>query len=278
MRFEEDDSLIENGQLQEGKQVIDKSRRKFAKAGVAVPVILTLANRPAWGGGTGGVDECTISGFHSIGPNRTAYSGNIVTNPGPRPPKHYCDNPSQWPLSKCKPHSSKHETGGTLEGGSGCRRDRTAPNSWTSNRNDTQKGQWNLNAVWTKSTQAPKTKSELRSNGQNDYATLKRNEATYGYYIFSDTALGPTTNANKTLNDCIKELDQGTDIGLDNCMAWLFVNACDGKHVVGSSLSDVQACFQAVKTGGKYKVGAVDCSAQDIIDFCHHLIADGCTA
>lgn len=39
------------------------SRRRFTRAGVAAPIILTLANRPAFGA------ICTVSGFASFSPN-----------------------------------------------------------------------------------------------------------------------------------------------------------------------------------------------------------------
>jgi len=44
---------------------VDKSKRKFSKAGMAAPVIMTLANRPAWG--ASGRSMCAISGFDSLG-------------------------------------------------------------------------------------------------------------------------------------------------------------------------------------------------------------------
>ncbi len=42
---------------------IDKSKRKFSKVGVAAPVIMALANRPAWGNAN---TQCQISGFNSL--------------------------------------------------------------------------------------------------------------------------------------------------------------------------------------------------------------------
>jgi len=44
---------------------VDKSKRKFSKAGLAAPVIMTLANRPAWGAVERSM--CAISGFNSLG-------------------------------------------------------------------------------------------------------------------------------------------------------------------------------------------------------------------
>ncbi|NOQ14862.1 MAG: hypothetical protein GQ583_10365 [Methyloprofundus sp.] len=40
----------------------NKSRRSFAKAGIMAPVMISLANRPAWGGSV----RCTVSGFDSL--------------------------------------------------------------------------------------------------------------------------------------------------------------------------------------------------------------------
>jgi len=41
----------------------DQSRRSFAKAGIIAPVIMSLANRPAWGAVT---HRCNISGWASV--------------------------------------------------------------------------------------------------------------------------------------------------------------------------------------------------------------------
>jgi hypothetical protein len=51
-----------NPDSQQPEQKIDRSKRKLTQAGgLAVPAILTLANRPAWG-----TDICTPSGFDSV--------------------------------------------------------------------------------------------------------------------------------------------------------------------------------------------------------------------
>mgnify|MGYP000123054761 CR=1 FL=1 len=55
-----------------GSQIdIDKTKRKFSKAGLAVPVLMTLANRPAWGNAN---TQCQVSGFNSL-----AVVGNKVS-------------------------------------------------------------------------------------------------------------------------------------------------------------------------------------------------------
>jgi len=55
-----------------GSQVdVDKTKRKFSKAGLAVPVLMTLANRPAWGNAN---TQCQVSGFNSL-----AVVGNKVS-------------------------------------------------------------------------------------------------------------------------------------------------------------------------------------------------------
>lgn len=41
---------------------VSNSRRSFAKAGLIAPVMLSLANRPAWGASF----RCTVSGFDSL--------------------------------------------------------------------------------------------------------------------------------------------------------------------------------------------------------------------
>ncbi len=52
---------------------ISDSRRKFAKTGLIAPVILSLANRPAWGASF----RCTVSGFDSLA---TIGSGPALTD------------------------------------------------------------------------------------------------------------------------------------------------------------------------------------------------------
>lgn len=44
---------------------VDKSKRKFSKAGMAAPVIMTLTSQSA----LGVTNKCTISGFHSVTPS-----------------------------------------------------------------------------------------------------------------------------------------------------------------------------------------------------------------
>jgi len=50
---------------------VDKSKRKFSKAGIVAPVIMTLANRPAWGA----QNMCSISGFDSLNVQQNPISG-----------------------------------------------------------------------------------------------------------------------------------------------------------------------------------------------------------
>jgi len=64
-----------NKELQEPEKRVNKKRRSFTKAGVVAPVVLTLANRPAWGA----VSLCTVSGFQSVAAagGRDNYSGEV---------------------------------------------------------------------------------------------------------------------------------------------------------------------------------------------------------
>ena len=52
---------------------LNNSRRSFAKAGLIAPVMLSLANRPAWGASF----RCTVSGFDSLA---TIGSGPALTD------------------------------------------------------------------------------------------------------------------------------------------------------------------------------------------------------
>ncbi|WP_446810202.1 hypothetical protein ACH50O_00965 [Methylomonas sp. 2BW1-5-20] len=61
---EENSKLPEQHEQVSGAQLIDKTRRTFTKVGVVAPVIMTLANRPAWGSGT--KVDCQVSGFTSL--------------------------------------------------------------------------------------------------------------------------------------------------------------------------------------------------------------------
>jgi len=56
---------------------VDKSRRKFSKAGVVAPILITLANRPAWGNAN---SQCQISGFNSLAVIGNQVSG-VTYNP-----------------------------------------------------------------------------------------------------------------------------------------------------------------------------------------------------
>lgn len=52
------------------------TRRRFTRAGLAAPVILTLANRPAFGA------ICTVSGFTSYSPNNPSGVRHVVSGCG----------------------------------------------------------------------------------------------------------------------------------------------------------------------------------------------------
>lgn len=74
-----------------GKVVAGKrlTRRRFASAGFAAPIILTLANRPAFGA------VCTVSGFASTNPSGIARHGSDSC--GGRGPGHWTDE--NWPTA-----------------------------------------------------------------------------------------------------------------------------------------------------------------------------------
>ncbi len=57
-------------------QSVDKSRRSFSKRGLIAPVMLTLANRSAWGG----TNMCTQSGFTSFQAGVSAGAASNVKN------------------------------------------------------------------------------------------------------------------------------------------------------------------------------------------------------
>lgn len=65
----------------QSQRAVNRSRRAFAKLGAAAtPVIMTLANRPAWGSPQR--TKCTVSGFNSaaIGNNAVVFSGTVNIN------------------------------------------------------------------------------------------------------------------------------------------------------------------------------------------------------
>jgi hypothetical protein len=67
-----DSKIVESDESQNIRQPMDKSRRSFAKKSAAIaPVIMTLANRSAWGG----TNMCSQSGFQSF-----AAPGAVLSN------------------------------------------------------------------------------------------------------------------------------------------------------------------------------------------------------
>ena len=79
----ENNAVIKQNPTQDANQIIDKSRRSFAKAGVIAPVILTLASRPALGA------VCTTSGFVSATATTVSGSNNNVSSCGGLSPGYY---------------------------------------------------------------------------------------------------------------------------------------------------------------------------------------------
>jgi len=69
-----------NEELDKALQEVNTKRRSFTKVGAVAPVILTLANRPAWGGVR---TMCSVSGFDSAvvkNPTNQLFSGNVPVN------------------------------------------------------------------------------------------------------------------------------------------------------------------------------------------------------
>jgi len=83
-----------------GSQVdVDKTKRKFSKAGMAVPVLMTLANRPAWGNAN---TQCQVSGFNSLAVGGNKVSGVIYKSDescGARFDWAANGNRNNWPMS-----------------------------------------------------------------------------------------------------------------------------------------------------------------------------------
>jgi hypothetical protein len=73
---------------------VEKRRRFIKGAGIAAPVIMALANRPAFGA------VCTVSGFISVDPGNVSAQGHVVSVCGGRSPGKY-KNPyngsGSWP-------------------------------------------------------------------------------------------------------------------------------------------------------------------------------------
>lgn len=88
--------IVQSDESQTTEQMVDKSRRSFAKAGVIAPVIMTLNSKVALGTGNGGVPyHCTVSGKlsgnHSSHPD---WSEPCPTGCKAKDWKDYCDKDS----------------------------------------------------------------------------------------------------------------------------------------------------------------------------------------
>jgi len=85
----------------DSERSVDKSRRSFSKKGLIAPVIMTLANRSAWGARE--VDLCTQSGFTSFtaASSQTPVYNKRVFTPPPNSKNSYSNLPTdlknkQW--------------------------------------------------------------------------------------------------------------------------------------------------------------------------------------
>ena len=76
----------------ETKEADVEKRRRFIKgAGIAAPVIMALANRPAFGA------VCTVSGFISVDPGNLSAAGHVVASCGGKSPGYWKNNLGDWP-------------------------------------------------------------------------------------------------------------------------------------------------------------------------------------
>lgn len=253
-------TLPEHSEQSTENVAVDKSRRTFAKAGVVAPVIMTLANRSAWGGGK---RSCgTISGFQSY-----AKAGNVDPSgtgtyvpPTPNPPGHYCGpyTSGNWPISKpikCKPFTKYHENESPLEGGY-CLRDRLKSDRAPSTTSY-GKGKWRSRDTWD-STTGNSSESQYNGVGQYKHSSVKSMEDATTF-ITLESARNNGVADDRTLHDCIKDLGAG-NYTRDNCFAWLFVNACDDKHFIGTTPLDVRRCY-------------TDYDEDTVVEFCKHLLS-----
>ena len=72
---------------------VNSSRRRFGKAGLAAPVIMTLASRPVWGSGTG---KCSLSGDIMSG-NVSRHDDYDCTTGYGCTPGFWKNNTAAWP-------------------------------------------------------------------------------------------------------------------------------------------------------------------------------------
>jgi len=70
---------------------VEKRRRFIKGAGIAAPVIMALANRPAFGA------VCTVSGFISVDPGNVSAQGHVVSVCGGKLPSYWINNQDIWP-------------------------------------------------------------------------------------------------------------------------------------------------------------------------------------
>ncbi|ATG91234.1 hypothetical protein [Methylomonas koyamae] len=254
-------TLPEHSEQSTENVAVDKSRRTFAKAGVVAPVIMTLANRSAWGGGK---RSCgTISGFQSY-----AKAGNVDPSgtgtyvpPKPNPPSHYCGpgTAGNWPVSKpikCRPFTKYHENNTGLEGGY-CLRDRAVSDAVPA-KSSSRKGKWKTRDYWV-TTEGESTEYEYNKVAQYKHSAVRQLENATTF-ITLEYARNNGVPDDRSLHDCIKELNAGS-YTRDNCFAWLFVNACDDKNFIGTTPADVRRCYS-------------DYDEETVIQFCKHLISN----
>ena len=92
METEKNETIVPSGESH-SEHLINKSRRAVTKFGIASPVLMTLINRPAWGGSS--QLKCQVSGFSSIAVKGNNLSGtNNITSCGfiKCKPQHWKDN------------------------------------------------------------------------------------------------------------------------------------------------------------------------------------------
>lgn len=102
----ESNKVVKPDESQNSQQTVDQSRRSFAKVSAAVvPVMMTLANRSAWGG----TNICTQSGFASF-TNQNGRVSHSANHPNPlwKTPVNWAGT-SAWPAGFGRATYTEHE-------------------------------------------------------------------------------------------------------------------------------------------------------------------------
>lgn len=112
----EDKKEISSIESRNVDQVVDKSRRSFSKKGLVAPVMLTLANRSAWG-----ANACLGSGFQSyalavkngVTPSHSALDNTTAGTSSWKSPQVWYDSFASWDKTVFFPVRQVPALGGT---------------------------------------------------------------------------------------------------------------------------------------------------------------------